>query len=179
MYVLNINQIKKTLHARGYSGLKPFLERIGLHRNTLDRYVRGAPVLPVSIEKALAALEIPIEQAICMHYQEEKLSIDSLVTSIHTSYPQVSIFLFGSRARKSARKYSDFDIGVYSQSGISFSQYLAILEQKENYEEHAPEKIDCVNLNLAEKDFLLSVVPDLRLLAGYERDTIELRGKIL
>jgi predicted nucleotidyltransferase len=177
MYVLNIPEISKALHNRGYRGLRPLLKRLGLHRNTLDRFIRGAPVLPSSVEKVLAALDLQLERALCNKESLQKLPIDELVTNIHAAYPQVSIFLFGSRARNSARRYSDYDLGVYSSGGISLSQFLAILEHKERYEEVAPEKIDCVNLNQADKAFLSSITPDIRLLAGYERDMIELRER--
>jgi predicted nucleotidyltransferase len=177
MYALNLDYIKKVAKSRGHAGIKPLLEHLGLHRNTLDRFARGASVLPSSIATVLSALDIPIEKATYKKSTYSELPINPLVLSIHKLYPDISIFLFGSRARGKARKYSDFDLGVYSNNGISLEDYLEMIEVKEQYEEESPYKIDCINLNNADRDFLVSIESELRMLVGFESDLIILRGK--
>lgn len=113
MHAINSSYIKKRAKEKGFTGIKPLLQHLGLHRNTLDRYLSGAPVLPSSIEAVLQALEIPIEKALTKKEAIERNSgIDSLVRSIHRRFPDISIFLFGSRARGNHKKYSDYDLGI-------------------------------------------------------------------
>lgn len=177
MYALNVSYLREAIKLKGFSGIKPFLEHLGMHKNTLDRFTRGAPVLASSVEQVLAALDLPIERAIVKKQAALKLPISPLVERIHTRYPYTSLFLFGSQAKGCARRYSDFDIGIYAKGGIPLSDYLQILEEKERFEEDSPCRVDCVNLTNAKQDFIRAIAPDLRLLAGYERDRIELQEK--
>ncbi len=180
MYALNLDYISKIAKSKGYGGIKPLLTHLGLHRNTFDRYMKGSPVLPSSVEKVIAALDISIEKATYKKVQNSELAIDNLINCIHKHYPNVSIFLFGSQARegsRKARKYSDFDLGLYSKQGIIFSDYLKILEIKDDYEENNPQRIDVVNLEKADKDFLINIIPDMRMLVGFEKDFIDLKRK--
>jgi predicted nucleotidyltransferase len=100
------------------------------------------------------------------------------VEELHKRHPTISIFLFGSRARGRARTYSDFDLGVYAKDGVRLAEFLQILEEKEAFEEVAPQRIDCVNLNNATPEFLREIAPDLRLLAGYDRDRLALEREV-
>ena len=56
MYVLNIEAIKRKARELGFGGIKPLAEHLGLHRNTLDRFARGASVLPRSVELIILKL---------------------------------------------------------------------------------------------------------------------------
>lgn len=174
MYALNIEALKTAVRKRGFRGIKPFLEHIGLHRNTLDRFARGASVLPRSVEQVVSSLNIPIEQALVRTTQNPADPIMPLVEEIHRNHPNTSLFLFGSRARGRNRKYSDFDLGVYSRTGIPLKEFLRILEEKERFEEASPWTIDCVNLTNASGEFLVAIARDMTLLAGYDRDRVEL-----
>lgn len=178
MYTLDMDAIKAAVRKRGFGGIKPFLEHIGLHRNTLDRFARGASVLPRSVEQILSSLSIPIEKALVSSSQNAGDPIMPLVERIHRNHPNTSLFLFGSRARGRSRKYSDFDLGVYSHTGIPLKEFLDILEEKEQFEEESPWTIDCVNLTNVTDDFLGSISHDITLLAGYERDRLELLQRV-
>lgn len=177
MYALNKNYIAQVAKLRGFSGIKPLLNYLGLHRNTLDRYSNGASVLPSSIEAVLEALEIPIEKATYSKAKTPQLPIDSLVEAIHSFRSDISVFLFGSRARGNPRKYSDYDLGIYSQKGIILDDYLKVLEIKEQYEDSSSYRADCVNLNNADKEFLVGIMKDIRMLVGYEKDLNYLKIK--
>lgn len=174
MYVLNVDTLRTAVRKRGFRGIKPFLKHLGLHRNTLDRFVKGASVLPSSIEQVLSALNISIEDALVQSSQNPADPVMSLAEEIHRKYPKTSLFLFGSRARGGGRKHSDFDIGVYSREGLPLKDFLHILEDKELFEEESPWRVDCVNLTNASDDFVASIAPDMKLLAGYDRDRVEL-----
>ncbi len=172
MYALNSTLLKNESRKRGYGGVKPLLEELGLHRNTLDRYLRGAPVLPRSVETVLSKLGIPLEKALLHVGSSVRVDsqIEELTREIHIVFPEISIFLFGSRARGTARTYSDFDIGIYSEKGIPLQKYLRILEIKEQFEEVSPYRVDCINLNNADREFISSIYKDLKMLVGYHSD---------
>jgi predicted nucleotidyltransferase len=180
MHKLNMQAIKAAAKKRGFGGVKPFLEHLGLHRNALDRFSRGAGVLPESIERVLAALNLPIHEAVLRQDESRGVAeeIMPFVEELHKRHPTISIFLFGSRARGRARTYSDFDLGVYARDGVRLAEFLQILEEKEAFEEVAPQRIDCVNLNNATPEFLREIAPDLRLLAGYDRDRLALEREV-
>jgi len=179
MHKLNMHAIKTAARKSGFGGVKPLLEYLGLHRNAFDRFARGARVLPESVERVLAVLDLPIQEAIVAEDETDECAgaIMPLVEKIHKKHPTVSIFLFGSRARGRARRYSDFDLGVYSRDGVPLAEFLQILEEKETFEEAAPQRIDCVNLSNATTDFLQEIGPDLRLLAGFERDRLAIKRR--
>ena len=172
MYALNIKNIRNSAKIQGYKNLKSLIEKTGLHRNVLNRYIAGAPVLPDSVTKIIRTLGLNIEKAIIwQELTDSKLDIIlPLANQIHFSYPNVSVFLFGSRSRGKARKYSDFDICVFSKNHISLDEYLKILSIKEDFEDQSSFFVDCVNLHNADKSFLKNIFPDLRLLAGYQTD---------
>jgi predicted nucleotidyltransferase len=177
MYKLNMGAIKAAAKRAGFGGIKPLLEHLGLHRNALDRFARGAGVLPNSIDTVIAALNLPIQDAVIRQLEPVGIAdeIMPLVEKIHKEHPTISIFLFGSRAKGRARRYSDYDLGVYSKDGVSLTEFLQILEKKEAYEEISPQRIDCVNLTNATPEFLREIALDLRLLAGYDRDSVSLK----
>lgn len=179
MYVLNIEAIKRKARELGFGGIKPLAEHLGLHRNTLDRFARGASVLPRSVELIILKLNIPLNEAIRKTEEnlESRGTVMPLVEKIHMRCPDTSIFLFGSRSKGISRKYSDFDLGVFSKQGLPLDRFLGILEDKEQFEELSPHRIDCVNLNNADNEFIRSILPDLVLLAGYERDRKELTDR--
>lgn len=179
MHQLNMQAIRTAVKKLGFGGVKPFLGHLGLHRNALDRFSRGAGVLPESIERVLSALSLPIHEAVVpqpgtLGFAEE---IMPLVEQIHRGHPTTSIFLFGSRAKGRARKFSDYDLGVYAKDGVPLTDFLHILEETEAFEEKASQRIDCVNLSSATPEFLREIAPDLTLLAGYERDRVEIKRK--
>jgi predicted nucleotidyltransferase len=176
VYILNIHAIRSKARDLGFRGVKPLLEHLGLHRNTLNRFANGSPILPHSVDRILSALQISLSEAIIQSSPQraETDDITPLVERIHRRYPDVSVFLFGSRARRKSRRYSDFDLGVFTSGKLPLSTFLDILEQKEKFEEGSPHRVDCVNLTDASPDFLREISPDLILLAGYERDRLEI-----
>jgi predicted nucleotidyltransferase len=97
-------------------------------------------------------------------------AVIKIVDRLVELHPTAAYVLLGSRARHSARKYSDIDIGVYSKDKLSTDQYLALLDIKEGVEDEIPWFVDLVNLNNADSDFLNNIAPDLRFLGGRQGD---------
>ena len=85
--------------------------------------------------------------------------------------------LFGSRARNENRDYSDYDLGIYSASGIEHKQYLAMIELKDHLSEDLPFYIDLINLNTANPSFIKNISSDWRLVSGNISHWLDLQQK--
>ena len=179
-YNLNMAQLRHYARRRGYRGIAGLLRSLGLHRNTLNRFAHGAGVLPKSVEMVLAALQIPLQEAIQNKRNVENsnlLPILPLIEQLGTKFSRYSFVLFGSRARGRSRKYSDFDIGVIADSTLPFSDYSKMLELKEEFEARSPFFVDLVDLSHADKDFINSVSQEAELLSGKYSDLLKLQQR--
>jgi len=85
--------------------------------------------------------------------------------------------LFGSRARGDHKKYSDYDIGIYSKEGIEFSEHSKLIDIAEEYQNERPYDINLSNLNNADKKFLLEIKKDWKFLTGDFLSWLELQEK--
>ena len=61
------------------------------------------------------------------------------------------IFVFGSRATEKAKKYSDYDIGIFGKNSVSWKVLAEIEEALE--ESDLPYKVDIVDFSLVSSDF--------------------------
>jgi predicted nucleotidyltransferase len=181
MFVLNRETINKAIRTSGLRNISETAKKIGVHRNSLGRYISGQePVLPESISRLLEFLRLDAGAAIihraspCLISEADPVA--ALVDELVVAFPEAAYVLFGSRARKDSRRYSDFDLGVYSKNGIKLEKYLWLLEFKERFEEKSPYFVDFVNLNNATADFLKSILPDLQFLGGRHSDWMALRN---
>lgn len=82
----------------------------------------------------------------------KELVIDSLKNE------RVTVFLFGSRARKENLPFSDVDIGIMPQDGLNDIK-LALLREKIE-DSSIPYKVDIVNLSEVSQDFRKQVLKD-------------------
>ena len=174
MYFLNTQALRQSIRRFGFRGIKPFLEHIGLHRNALDRFSRGAPVLPRSIELTLAALNLPLEHALLKGSQCVPEPITHLVETLHHRYPTTSIFLVNSRSTFIPGNNNVYTLGAYDKQGLPPAHFQSIVEQKALVEKQCAYVIECINLNDSSADFLHSIACELQLLAGYEHDRLTL-----
>ena len=177
MYTLDKSTFYKALQSAGYLSARDLCRQIGIHRNSLSAYLSGKGVLPEVIEKTVQALRVNVtdilvnrDKSSCFPGQE----IYPIVDHLYEKFPNFSFFLFGSRARGKFKKFSDFDLGVYSASKISFEEYLKVVEEKSVIEEDFPYLIDLVNLSSADSDFIENIENDLILLAGKQTDLYRL-----
>ena len=61
------------------------------------------------------------------------------------------VFIFGSRARGKARKYSDYDIGILGKRPLP--SYLKVLIEEALEESNLPFKVDIVDFSNVSEDF--------------------------
>jgi type I restriction enzyme S subunit len=73
--------------------------------------------------------------------------------------PCATVWIFGSRAKKALKKFSDLDLAVYAKSKLDFS-ILASL-QHDFSESDLPYKVDIIDLNNIEENFRDKIKSDL------------------
>lgn len=153
---------------------------LGIHRNTIHYYLSGHGVFPEKLEKILDQLSLhPAEILIRKKSTDNPLvSIAPLVDRLQQKFSDAAFVLFGSRARKAARQYSDWDVGVYCQQGLTHERYRQMLREKEEWEERASYLIDVVNLNRADRDFLQSICEGWTFLGGNLGSWLELQKRV-
>ena len=61
------------------------------------------------------------------------------------------VFIFGSRAKGKARKYSDYDIGILGKRPLP--SYLKVLIEEALEESNLPFKVDIVDFSNVSEDF--------------------------
>ena len=179
MYVLNNSLFRKALAAKGFSSARQVAAKLKIHRNTVGAYINGKAVLPDAFEQMINLLNLhPGEALVDIRsdtYDNVISKIMPLVDNLCKARPGMTVFLFGSRAKGSAAKYSDFDLGLYSSSGIAHKEFLELVKIKDDYEENLPFFVDLVNFTSAKTTFLQSILNDLVLLAGTRTDFFKLK----
>ncbi|RIL10329.1 MAG: hypothetical protein DCC75_04575 [Proteobacteria bacterium] len=168
------------MKALNISSVGELANLIGVHRNTLQHFLAGNAVLPESINKLLWALRL--NPATAFKKQQPAVAdawapIAEVLDKLQKRYPDIAFVLFGSRATGSARKYSDFDIGVYKLKELGFEQYLQMVQLKDQLAENSPYIIDLVNLNSADEEFLRSIMLESRFITGSTLAWLELSNK--
>jgi predicted nucleotidyltransferase len=104
--------------------------------------------------------------------------IAPLIDMLSSEFRDATFILFGSRAKGSAQKYSDWDVGVFSKKGISHEMYRKIVNRKEELVEDCPFFVDVVNLNQADKYFLRESAKYWMFLSGKLSDWVELQKRV-
>lgn len=168
------------MHQQGYRSIGALARALGMHRNTIHYYLSGHGVFPEKLEKMLARLalrpaDILVRKAESVANPLE--SIAPLVDLLQRKYPEAAFVLFGSRARNTARPYSDWDIGMYVRSGASHERYRMMRREKEEWEEQSPYFVDLSNLNRADDAFLRSAARGWVFLGGNLGSWIDLNTK--
>ena len=181
MFVLNKSRFLQALEEEGYDSIQELAASLGLHRNTIHHFLKGEQVLPKSIEKIIETLHLqPVE---ILTEQPSPLDtplkgIAPIVDTLHAEFPHITFILFGSRARGKAKKYSDWDIGVFSQEGIPHQTYLNLRKQSHDLTEKQPYLVDLVNLNQADELFLKNASRNWQFLTGKLQDWLTLQKKV-
>lgn len=91
--------------------------------------------------------------------------VAEVITRLTQRCPRGVFFLFGSRTKKRAHKYSDWDVGVYAKD-LSFKDYLGLIALKDDLTEDLAISIDLVNLNQADPTFIQANRKHLVFLTG-------------
>lgn len=181
IYQFNESTFYEALKKKGYRSYGELAKELGIHRNTIYHYLSGQEVLPEKFEQIISALDIPIEKALIKVSTEQNDQLQNMapiVDELLLQQPNSCFVLFGSRARKTHHKYSDWDIGVYSKDKLTHVQYRELLKKKSELIECFPYFMDLVNLNQADQEFLSQISRDWKFLAGRSQDWLDLQKKV-
>lgn len=160
-YCLDVKRFRKKLVELGYQGVSEFAQKNNIHRNTLYAFFEGRDVFSFSFKKILKALAMddalelmspssPIEASLdCIN------EIKPIVAKIIQKNKTLAVVLLGSRAQNKAKKYSDWDIGVYGYpEALSGRDYLRLKRMVDDASQTLVREVDLVNLNQAPLWFL-------------------------
>ena len=167
--VLDATRLQREIHAHGFSSVQDFADSVGLHRNTVGNYLSGKTALPGALARILDALDLAPAEVLSLSQRRRHvpgLAINDLIETLHTVVPDTALVLFGSRARVTAKRYSDYDIGVYSSGALSFPVYSRLLDLVSTWNEQSFVMSQLVDLSRAEESFLNDIAEDLQFLAG-------------
>lgn len=177
MYYLDKDKFYASLASSGYSSVEELAKSLGVHRNTIHYYLKGKPIISTKLSAIIKGLGVGLMDIISkepeLQFPQEPIA--ALIDQLLDKTPEFTYVLFGSRARKSAKKYSDFDIGVYREKGIPLSDYLNLLRQRDELEDDSAFFIDLVNLNNADREFITEISKDWIFLGGKQRDWLALQ----
>jgi len=183
-YQLDFIKFKSQIIAKGYKNLAEFAAKNSIHRNTLRNLLAGQPVFLDSFSRVAEILEVDPLELIIPHAKlpshikgSEELA--PIVARLLQKEKKMAIVLVGSQARKRAKKYSDWDIGIFRQPiPISGMEYLKLKQLVEDMGENNIRQMDLINLNQAPSWFLESLKEPLLFLEGNRESYCYLQGLI-
>lgn len=181
-YTLDNKKFKQRVLSCGYRTVSEFALKNTIHRNTMQNLLRGRSVFLRSFEKIAKMLDSdPLElllptsplPASVPHIDE----LSPLVAKLVQRHPKMAVVLLGSRAKRQATTYSDWDLGLFSLSKpISGMQYLRLKRAVEEWSEDLVRKVDCVNLHQAPIWFLENMQGGMIFLDGDRESFVYLQG---
>lgn len=167
--VLDTEALARAIRDAGYGSVRAFADALGLHRNTVGNYMSGQTALPAALERILVALRLDPGDVLRLERRDRRvpgLEVRDLVDELHTAMPEAAFVLFGSRARGTARPYSDFDLGVYRCGALEFSAYSRLIDRVEEWNDRNLHEAQLVDLVAADVDFVRRIADDVLFLAG-------------
>jgi predicted nucleotidyltransferase len=170
-YRLDGPKLKKALVRRGFASVLDFARAHGINRATLHNYLKGRGPLPDSYYKICEFLETDALELLSPVAGTKKLADAEELTHILRALPRqddlLAIGLLGSRAKGTAKKYSDWDLGVTrGNAGLTTKDFLKYKHLVSDLADDLPRGIDLVNLDAAPAWFLSGVDYEPLFLAG-------------
>lgn len=177
-YKFNRARFEEFLDEQGYKNHLDFCRKGGVHKNTLNYYLSGRDVFSKKLYEIAAILNAdpreliePIQSKI-QNIEE----IESIVREL-ASQRGVAVILLGSRADGSAKKYSDWDLGVTrAEIPINDREFLRMKGRVGELADNLPRKVDLVNLDAAPYWFLHLINYSVIFLGGDSNSFHHFRG---
>ncbi len=167
--VLDTTRLQQEIHAHGFASLKDFADSVGVHRNTVGNYLSGKTALPDGLARILEALDLEPSEVLSLSVLRRHvpgLAVAGLIGSLHAAAHDAALVLFGSRAQGTAKRYSDYDIGVFRSEGLDFPTFSRLLDLVGEWNQESLLRAQLVDLTRADGPFLDSLAGDLQFLAG-------------
>jgi len=157
-YKLDRDKFKKRLVEAGYRGVSDLGKRGRLHRNTLQNLLHGQAVFSASFRRLALTLKAdPLEliQPTSLSGRESMSEISEVVGALISRDKGLAVILLGSRASGRAKRYSDWDLGLFRYpEPISGREFLRLKGEVSDLTENLPRFVDLVNLHQAPPWFL-------------------------
>ena len=177
MRFLSRAHLNPLLTRRGLN-LSRLARKSGVSRQSLYQMLAGASIYNVPFQKLIRFLRISPDQ-ITDEHSASTLSLEQSPAKIrkaalrlldYCKKKRASLILFGSRARETHGKGSDWDFAVYFHGKVHDHELRRLKQQLQ--EQTFPYRIDIVNLNQAPHWFLRGVREDGLVLEGSWPETM-------
>ena len=167
--VLDEDRLRQEIQARGFASAKDFADAIGVHRNTIGHYLSGKAGLPSALARILAALDLAPAEVLSLSHRRRRvpgLALGDLLDRLMAAGPDLAIVLFGSRARGTAKPFSDYDLGVFRVRPLEFAQYSRLLDIVSGWNDESLSMVQLVDFTRVDAAFLSAAADDLAFVAG-------------
>ena len=166
--IIDTETLENLLRGRGYGSLSEFASHAGIHRNTVRKYIVGnAPIFSRGLAAISSQLGVQPWQLLKQLHDKPYEELVAKIKAIANHDKQLAFVLFGSRAKKTAKKYSDWDIGVSGGSTpVESNHYLALRQEVDDAFDDFPFGVQLVNLDQAPTWFLQELNTTVQFLCG-------------
>lgn len=153
----------KKLRELDYKSVLDLSKRRKIHRNTIQNYLSGKDPFANAFISICHALDInPTDLISPISTTEAKLEniseILPIAADIAKSSDDIAVILIGSRAKRTNKKYSDWDIGVTGgKNSIRGIDYLKLKGRVEELADDLPRNVQLINLDDAPAWFLREI----------------------
>jgi predicted nucleotidyltransferase len=181
MFIVDSQALKRKIKESPYRTIEGLAHSLGLHRNCIGYYLQERPIFPKTLEKIIQALDVNPQTLLIKRPKKNQRDplepFGPLADGLTRRFKNIAVIAFGSRTKHQSQKYSDLDVGVYSEKGISHEDFLDMVLWKEEVEEDLPYFVDLVNFNRASPSFLRTVLPSAKFIGGRFQDWLHLKNQ--
>ena len=172
--------VRAAMLRKGYKSIDNLSAALGLHRNTVGNYLRGAPAFSPALNSLLQFLDLNPNEVFEQVRPKKRihwLAICELVSGLHRRHSAAAYVLFGSRARGAHKRFSDYDLGFFSSKEIKFQDFSELLSLVDEHNDQSLSTAQLTNLNVADSSFLREIQDDLLFIAGDPQAWLDLLAK--
>jgi len=173
---LNISKIESLGQQLGISSMAELCKRADINKNSITPYIKGerAPFTQVVLDISEALGVSPME--LVSSGEDEVLQcVRNLLLPLLEI--DTAVLMFGSRARKSNKKFSDIDLGVTGGAHkLDFDNYSLLKSKADDALDNYHLSVNLVNLDIAPLDFLINIEPDLLYICGNKSSATYFQG---
>jgi len=166
---IDADRIRSAMRECGLNSVKDLADTLGVHRNTVSNYLTGKTTIPDALARMLELLNLSPADVLSLRRRRRLvpgLAVSNLVDSLHEALPGAAFVLFGSRARGTAKQYSDYDLGFFTGRPHDFATYSRLLDLVADWNEESLLTAQLVALDRADQSFLRDIAEDLVFLGG-------------
>lgn len=172
-YGLSEPQFQRALSRLGYTNAAQFARAHRINRATLNNYLQGRGPLPESFYAIADALQVDPMQLLTPTASVGDIpkleEIAHILAAIRAVSKHMAVGLLGSRARGTAKTYSDWDLGITcGMHPMPDEVFLRTRGMVDDLREDLPRGVDVVNLDAAPEWFLKGIQYTPKFLAGNE-----------